>query len=253
MTERLQLTQLDGSGLNKFQSFEGLSFPLLRYEKCRILQEILVELAIAGDVTFSNTSRTKTTTGHKRPRDSDTATDAHSFLTPLEETGKAVVDPRHVSTEVPSGPAPPFVQPLNFDLPMYGNELGRLPVYGQFNFSESYKRPRRETSTAPPGTLDFPTSTVLQRGLNATLSSDNSVNVITGDDAQMTAYAETGWGTYDPPYSQIYPSAPLQQDQSGSLPSDGIPLMDSETLTMWSTAPTGFEYVIRSYETALSH
>ncbi|KAG6877896.1 hypothetical protein C0993_002561 [Termitomyces sp. T159_Od127] len=138
-------------------------------------------------------------------------------------------------------PVPPFVQPLNFDLPMYGNELGRIPVYGQFNFSETYKRPRREALD----TLGSQPVTALQRGSSASNPSDNSVSVVNGVNSQMITHARPEWGPYDPSYAQISPTVSVHQDQPKSPPLDWIPIVDSDILTMWSTAPTGFEKFVR--------
>ncbi|KAG6861935.1 hypothetical protein C0995_009885 [Termitomyces sp. Mi166 len=204
-------------------------------------RDILIELALAGDLTFSDgTLTTETTAGHKRPRDCDLVTNANLFAEPPKELCEAVAS-RHISAEVPSGPVPtsPFVQPLNFDLPMYGNELGRLPVYGQFNFLESRKRPRRDPVAPDPS--GFQAFSPFQGGSDAIPSSNNSLH---GINPQTTGYAEPRWGLHNPSQAPLLSPVPLTPDQSVPSLLDGMPFMDSDTLTMWSTAPTGFEYVI---------
>ncbi|KAG5337178.1 hypothetical protein C0989_010375 [Termitomyces sp. Mn162] len=157
--------------LNILKACEATWYSAGRY------RDILVNLAIAGDLTFSDgTSTTETTAGHKRPRDS-------YAKSPKQHHEAVGLHP--IQTEIPSGPASFSVQPLSFDLPMYGNELGRLPVYGQFNFSESYKRPRRAS-----GFQTFTSS----RGLDETLSSIDSLSVPNSAIPQTTGYSEPRWG-----------------------------------------------------------
>ncbi|KAG6919334.1 hypothetical protein DXG01_006880 [Tephrocybe rancida] len=201
--------------------------------------DILLELASAGDLTFSDSpSRNKSaaTSRTKRPRESDFVADtAAHFAEPRKVAGT-----RRVSTDVPPGiaPVPSFDQTLNFELPMYGNELGRLPVYGQFNFSESYKRPRRDPAASYTAGPSFKPYSRVSGG-----PSDNTIPVVNGSTPQMNDYAASVWDTYSLPQSVNAPTLPMPAypDPSGASAQDGIPFMDSDTLTMWSNAPAGFE------------
>ncbi|KAG5729774.1 hypothetical protein E4T56_gene936 [Termitomyces sp. T112] len=221
--------------LNILKACEATWYSAGRY------RDILVNLAIAGDLTFSDgTSTTETTAGHKRPRDS-------YAKSPKQHHEAVGLHP--IQTEIPSGPASFSVQPLSFNLPMYGNELGRLPVYGQFNFSESYKRPRRASG--------FQTSTS-SRGLDETLSSIDSLSVPNSAIPQTTGYSEPRWGSYNTSQTSsqtlMLSTVPLTSEFDSS-PRNGTPLMDNDTWTMWSTAPTGFKRLNEwgTYITSVDH
>ncbi|KAG6853776.1 hypothetical protein C0991_001487 [Blastosporella zonata] len=210
-------------------------------------RDILLELASAGDMTFVDSpapATTEATAGVKRSREFDFVTDSSTqFTKPLKETRK-VAGSRRVSTDVPPGPIspPPFAQTLNFELPMYGNELGRLPVHGQFNFSESHKRPRGDPmapSLAGCHPVDPP------YGGYTTVNNPDA----DGPTPHMNSYTIPEWGAYHIPQDTDVPTMPMPvyPDPSGASALGGIPLMDSDTLTMWSTAPAGFEYVTFCY------
>jgi len=94
---------------------------------------------------------------------------------------------------------------------MYSTELGRLPVYGQFSFSDSRAYP---TSTSFNANVDYTAFDVPVPGFTAT---------------------------------QTFHNEPLEWNaqtfHQGSTENGGIDTMpmDSDAMTMWSTAPAGFE------------
>lgn len=166
----------------------------------------------------------------KRPRDVDNEPSDVSQASPVPS--RNTVGMRRASTNVSS-----YVQqqqPPNFSLPMYSNELGRLPIYGQFQFSD----------TVPCIPVQ---------------PSDDFVNLIS--DATDTLYN---------PYAGAYATHPsfegqmmgnlvnhnqgTSSDFAGFSPGDtynldvlssfgDTPAMDNATMAAWSAAPTNLECV----------
>lgn len=187
---------------------------------------------------------------------------------------------------------PVSATPPNFSLPMNSNELGRLPVYGQFKFSDpTIAGPHPETlsdkdrggmlstgsgAPAPPGFFSFqqslwqnplPSSPAGPSNLSSTVASAESVSSRTVDEnpasflpletmsdeqlsgnvnssqmdissslpsADNSLIGVSGFNTEDP-----FATNGIRSDSnSGIEPSS---LLDSDAMTMWSTAPTGFE------------
>lgn len=155
---------------------------------------------------------------------------------------------RVLSNGVPADqdPLTPLAQTLKFELPMYGNELGRLPVFGQFNFTESHKRPRRE---AEPSCVDFSVP-----GYINTCSASSHNDPVCAPNASSTqlshpAGACPGVPLQDWDLYSLYPGFGANPGNTAPAPSQGEPdqykvdggVMDSDTLAMWSTAPSSFE------------
>ncbi|KAG6828005.1 hypothetical protein H0H92_009697 [Tricholoma furcatifolium] len=214
----------------------------------RYRRDILMELASAGDMGFSRSPSTPEVLGTKRPRDCDASQFSNSqFFQPFKDSRKlsssrrASTDPLPEPLSVPA-PSPLSAETVNFELPIYGRELGQLPIYGQFTFSELDKRPRREPD-APVVTGVHPFSRCGEvSGIN-----DPSSDILPpgGLPSQMNGYAVPSWNPYNGSQNAGGPamSPMFYQDQPAGTSMDGVPLMDIDTLAMWSTAPTGFEYV----------
>ncbi|KAJ3510136.1 hypothetical protein NLJ89_g4847 [Agrocybe chaxingu] len=135
-----------------------------RWASAGRLWDILRELAFAGDVSILNhPAPPPAPVRNKRPREADesecstpTSSSADSPPPSATDQPRSVAGRRRVSmsptssmngrraaSEVRPNVSPlvphkteaaPSPTPLNFSLPMYSNELGRLPIYGQFNF-----------------------------------------------------------------------------------------------------------------------
>jgi len=167
----------------------------------------------------------------------------------------------------------PSQLPALFSLPMYGNELGRLPIYGQFNFSDSLGThiPVQNTNSNRPANLH-------QLIFLSNLLSGNPEGVSSGPPS--SSFANTAFETdngfsnqplcpdLNKPDSNGIPILPLQDNldfatffqaggsslnnaRTSSDPSSNwpgfnnvIPAMDDDTLTVWSTAPRNLEYVL---------
>ncbi|KAG6849642.1 hypothetical protein H0H93_006646 [Arthromyces matolae] len=181
-------------------------------------RDILLELASAGDLNLPR----EAAAGTKRSRDSEAIPESPSvsFFSSPREPLKASQGTSSPTVDVAQDSA---AVPLNFELPMYGNELGRLPVYGQFNFSESHKRPRRDALDSTSGFQAF----------EAFVDPVNGSSFAAGQIPQNITSADLEWSPFSTIQTREAPET-LYIDQSKTT-------MDSDTLAMWSTAPTGFE------------
>ncbi|CAA7260660.1 unnamed protein product [Cyclocybe aegerita] len=136
-----------------------------RWASAGRLWDILRELAFAGDVSILNQPApppAPTPVRNKRPREADESECSTPTSSTADSPPPSATDPprmagkrrvsmsprsslngRRATSEVRPNVSPlvahkteaaPSPTPLNFSLPMYSNELGRLPIYGQFNF-----------------------------------------------------------------------------------------------------------------------
>ncbi|KIJ21009.1 hypothetical protein PAXINDRAFT_165809 [Paxillus involutus ATCC 200175] len=121
--------------------------------------DILCKLATVGDLPLPQPSHTASG-GTKRDRvpDSLPSTDQSASTSP---EGPSCRIPQDVQSPSPS--QPPFQQSQSqhastpFNFPLYSNELGRLPLHGQVDFStSSFTAPT--TASTPPQVLVDPTS-----------------------------------------------------------------------------------------------
>lgn len=72
--------------------------------------------------------------------DTDSSSSSSSMpVTPLANHGpRNIAGTRRVSiSQQTNSPTSPIESPVNYLLPMYSNDLARLPVYGQFNFADT--------------------------------------------------------------------------------------------------------------------
>ena len=167
----------------------------------------------------------------KRPRDADNDSSDIS-LQACSEPSK-----RRVFTGLPS-----YVQQRqqlpNFSLPMNSNELGKLPVYGQFQFSDSGPsipiQSLDEFVDLIPGTKDMSYD---MQGAFAT----NSQRLF--EDQTMGGLVNHNSGT--PETSSDFGVLCTENDDVDKLSSFGAtPALDNTTMAVWSAAPTNFEYVL---------
>jgi hypothetical protein len=128
---------------------------------------------------------------------------------------------------------------------MYSNELGRLPVYGQFNFLDSNWQPEQTSSFR--GTRNNLPNLPSSQTSNLDYSSSGPPFGDLGSTTNGYFAKPDVPVTFQPPLQGEMPSDWDFQPQglrSGGVAApfgNDMPLMDSDTLTMWSTAPTGFE------------
>lgn len=208
----------------------------------------MTELASAGDVTIPKTAPPQAPRGTKRNRDSVDDSTSLSLPTSPSRPLHNIADARRVSSHSPkavsqSPPAAmtPESEPALFSLPMYSNELGRLPVYGQFNFSDSVG------TRMPVETPNFDQFlSYLSTAPQNVPSQSDPANVLNGP------FSSTGAGTgqhmSDVPHyqGQQFPSS-VDFSTLFNTPMDvgawsrNMPAMDNDTMNMWSMAPTNLE------------
>lgn len=261
------------------------------------VRDILTELAYAGDVSINDDPHPPCSRSRKRRR-TEPNDPAHLDFTPSHTMRDSVSSQ---TTSTPSSPsalssasAPTSPQlsdtvtPPNFSLPMYSTELGRLPVYGQFSFSDANAASRQETAQriqatfpATSGSLSpghFASQQLLQTPQNALLQSQlhshqhpqravPGLSDVAGGGGPVYPTAESLssfsdaltmgalfdgqlTGNFYPQISLQLPVAPAVHfpgpngvgTSAGVSELDrGLPLLDHDTMRMWSTAPTGFE------------
>ncbi|KAF5338524.1 hypothetical protein D9611_013298 [Ephemerocybe angulata] len=110
-------------------------------------RDLLNELASAGDLGSALTqnevkskSRRKRSRSDTEAEDTDSSSSSSSMPTmpPAVPLTRNIAGTRRVSiSQQSNNPSSPVEPPINFLLPMYSNDLGRLPVYGQFNFADT--------------------------------------------------------------------------------------------------------------------
>lgn len=258
-------------------------------------RDILTELSFVGDMSIHNSTSTAPTAAPtpaannvrpKRPREADDDKSHSASPPPMSTTTvsttapdaqpRNIVGSRRVSSSL-SAPASPLVPtpscpPALFQLPMYSNELGRLPIYGQFNFSDAVGDPHaRGPSIAQPPSLDglvygnFAAGQAAACGPLPHVGAQGHFPVQGQHDAYLL---DPSFGSVPLPVDYLTGamrfgagmgmgmgagggggdlSSLLTAGGGGGIDLDGMfgamPAMDSDTMTMWTTAPTNLEYV----------
>ena len=146
-----------------------------------------------------------------------------------------------------------------FSLPMYSNELGRLPIYGQFNFSDSNAcLPPQSSSTTSTGSAPTNFDQIILSNLasmpsNGVPKADMDAYVLDGlfNGQTMQNFASHSHTSRSQHQQQSATATDIasffagtSSDFEGFSRFGTMPAMDNDTMTMWSTAPTGLEYVL---------
>jgi len=224
------------------------------------VRDILMELAFVGDVSLPDTSPTKVPRKKRlREPENDSWSPASSSsppLSPSEASSRSMAGSRRVSLGAQSQAE--LKQPALFSLPMYGNELGRLPIYGQFNFSDSNARlPFQSSSTiatgnAPTNFDQIILSNLASAPVGGVPMANMDAYVLDGlfHGQTMQNFANHNHTTQNVQQQQSATAADIasffagtSSDLEGLSKFGTMPAMDNDTMTMWSTAPTGLEYV----------
>lgn len=150
----------------------------------------------------------------------------------------------------------PQRQPL-FSLPMYGNELGRLPIYGQFNFSDAVDvgqaQPQMPYSQRDPNidhfvlaNLSAATAASMVQGQGQAPAQESFIidSLFNGQNFQGMTTGNTPSPDQQPPtaptnFASLFGGNMYGFDDLSRVGT--MPAMDNDTMTMWSTAPTGLE------------
>ena len=166
----------------------------------------------------------------KRPRDGDNDS---SDVSSEASLSRSTAGMRRASTELPL-----YVQQQqqqlspNFSLPMYSNELGRLPIYGQFQFSDSV------SSMPVQPSEDF--VDMISGPMGTSYNISGATNPLFGDE-MMGNLVDHNQG--------------IPCNLTGFCPGEDVfdidilssfgttPAMDNATMAAWSAAPTNLECV----------
>lgn len=199
--------------------------------------DILFELATAGNVLSSPYN--------ERQRDSDAPAQliyASSLPNPPQA---AAGSPRLPTTALDISVQHP--QPPNYALPMYSTELGRLPVYGQFNFSESHANSAPASfnvnvddsaTFAPQSPVGADVQNISAAVNHVSIPTFTTTN-LPSDSVRDFHSEPLEWNTLTMPQASTE-----NGDTALAFPAqfnlDPMPVMDSDAMTMWSTAPVGF-------------
>jgi hypothetical protein len=186
-------------------------------------------LATAGNVSLSS-PHTEPASYSKCRTDSDTSSQPVHSDQP-SNASQAIASP-HQSV-IAQDASTQHSRPPNYALPMYSTELGRLPVYGQFNFSDSHANSGSVSFNVDYTSAFAPqTPAVDVRGISAAVDDLLRPGFVTTSPLSNLDQSEAlGWSV---------PAFHEGSTENGGIVHD-MPVMDSETITMWSTAPAGFE------------
>ncbi|EKM75560.1 hypothetical protein AGABI1DRAFT_79697 [Agaricus bisporus var. burnettii JB137-S8] len=235
--------------MNTLESCEG------RWSKAGRLRDILTELAYAGQVPIrKNTSPSPQSRKRRKTLASDMpilhAINTSHIVSDQTTTSRDTSPLNTFST----ASTPVSATPPNFSLPMNSNELGRLPVYGQFKFSDSTVAVSHQESLSQKDREGMLSSTPSGPGSSAPTgyySFQQSLWQCSPPSSpapklSTIASTETIANRTNPPMgvSGLDPEDPLVTNgtrSDGGSVTEPSSLLDNDAMTMWSTAPTGFE------------
>lgn len=241
-----------------------------------MFRDILYELAHVGELPLPQRSPVPT---NKRERNSDSPISTGSIDATSDsgftDTPRTIAGSRRVSAKDPSSrqrqPLSPPMQRDQYALPIYSDELGRLPLHGQVSFSATQALPTHDYWGTPA------TGTDLQHNL----SDDSHQHLQDDSPGQMstiTSLYPMDAVFYDhlADYSSPFPSTSMapstspqyvnaggvsmhgytgemdprsqqhQQQQVSQVPNPQA-MIDENMIAMWSSAPSGFEFVSSSH------
>jgi len=216
------------------------------------LWDVLCELASAGDFPLPQQSPPS---NNKRERDADSpfSMTASSSSSPgVADAPRAMAGSRRVESKVPSATKPTTTKPQSnvpstFSLPMHSDELARLPLHGQVQFSNQNNPTLGTDSFWFSASENTATSLQAQSHPNA-VSSAPAMDPVSSEafpmdhlfyeqisnnlanQPQVTTQGQ--YGTSSQQFDAL--TSNLQQFQNQAW-------MDSDTIAMWSNAPTGFQ------------
>ncbi|KAH7913811.1 fungal-specific transcription factor domain-containing protein [Hygrophoropsis aurantiaca] len=221
-------------------------------------RDVLYELASVGDLPLPQPSPTG---GVKRDRDSNSNSTASTTpstvpstapsTVSLPEVSRSIAGPRRISRDVQSQHQRPPQTPNAISLPVYSNELGRLPLHGQVDFA----------NIAPENSSgnwfnSMPENSVVPHHHHLpTLPSSSRSHEYNPPAVPEAPYAmdemfynqlASEFGTQFQPAQNPAPYAmhPQSMQSVGTQPSmvhhPGQNIVDPDTIAMWSNAPTGF-------------
>lgn len=211
-------------------------------------RDILFGLASAGDLPLPQLKPMPTNEPLRNTDVPITALQASMFTSVEEPCGPSPVPSKNIFPDsLVQEKAALHDHFQNFPLPVHGNELGRLSLYGQFNVlgSSESKIPDSHDwySTLFPADRNANDGAVVDdlgsfRHIAGT-KPDDPFNVSEVFSAGMLGPHQVRDGT-----GLIYSMARDQdQNMQSLLTLDPLPTLDDDTIALWSAAPTGLEWV----------
>ncbi|KAK0480213.1 fungal-specific transcription factor domain-containing protein [Armillaria novae-zelandiae] len=228
------------------------------------LWDILYELASVGDLPLPKASPTPT---NKRERDSDSPRSVtpaggspSSGVTDVPAT-RAIVGSRRISnkesvsrksskslsSESSAAQSSPLPAPVTssssqqlFSLPMYSDELGRIPLHGQVSFSNQVQAPDSHgwyAGSSSHGQVPSDGSGVQS---DFSFMSQPFYEQVPPPGYTSTHY-EYGRNSDMHEMMPIADNTQIRQPPPQIMDSRPQELLDNDTITMWSNAPSGFE------------
>ncbi|KAJ3796205.1 fungal-specific transcription factor domain-containing protein [Lentinula aff. detonsa] len=249
-----------------------------KWHSCGRLWDILYELASVGDLPLPNASPMAT---NKRERGADSPMSATGTSesspalspsnTPLTRDLRAIAGSRRVSAAMPiSGnfdhlagattaksltrSALPESSHLNdspsgmqlFSLPVYSDELGRLPLHGQVNFLSRPHPNSQSLEWCPPsgstGSGLITNPQYIQAEYYNPAFSGSGAATNPGAISYLEQSPLNGSAGLAPSSMASYSQQHASDGMSSSRDGGNMPMsLDSDTFAMWSNAPSGFE------------
>ena len=225
----------------------------------------MYELAFAGDLPLPSSPPSHS---NKRERDADSPASSNNSDTvssPLipQDAPRNIAGSRRVRDSIRQSPPAESTrrsQPQGvYTLPVYSEELGRLPVHGQVAFSSQGTSPSNNSSFSywnhgPSHDINIPGGSLPTRPLQAYPSNDAAAFSMHGMifNPSPNAYntlVQTGYPSSSLGSTSSIPGMHSSGIDTHQLGEEFSPLintqaMDSDVIAMWSNAPSGFEYVI---------
>jgi len=174
--------------------------------------DVLRQLAYAGDLSILDNGQCQDMPRKKRPREADN--DSSDICSPV--LSRSMAGKQRVSTSVPS------------------TELGRLPVYGQFQFSDTVHSSVPVQSSDDfvdliPGPMG--TSYDMQGAFATSLFEDQMMgNLVDHNPGAIETSSD---------FASLCSKDAFDMDSLSSF--GATPAMDNTTMAVWSAAPTNFE------------
>ncbi|KAH0832830.1 hypothetical protein J3R83DRAFT_11755 [Lanmaoa asiatica] len=260
------------SGRLWFVITKGIILQHLTLGQSALSRDILYELASVGDLPLPQPSPQG---GTKRERDSDSPTLTSRPTSMSKESPRTIAGSRRISREVhshthsqsqqPRQQQPQQSQPpSSYNLPVYTNDLGRLPLHGQVTFP-TIGSPTASTSSGsmhsqntwfsslsggtqqPTNPLPAPiTGHNFAHGDAYSMDDlflDQMSSPFGGFSAQQThnpAGNDSGNHSAASELQAFMDAAVASGAQSSMMQTNAMLDVDPDTIAMWSSAPTGF-------------
>ena len=227
-------------------------------------RDILYELASVGDLPLPQTSPQG---GTKRVRDSDSPTRVSWPMSTPEECPRTIAGTRRIARETRSHSqsqqssqqrSPPSQSSQSYNLPVYSNDLGRLPLHGQANFPVTAPTSTSSSSMHLSNMWSSSLSSGPQQPVPAPITGHTFAHPIDklyldqisnpfGNFSSQHTHNSTGHGSGGQAAAndlQAFVDASVASGVEPSMMQTHEMLdVDPDTIAMWSSAPTGFECV----------